>query len=614
MSKAPWSGKVAEAMSLDKSSSCPEALVAFQEMSRWVNWGIEALNPKRPYTPGNGSLSPASTADPSTWLTYHDAEATAAQHDCGVGLVLSPADDDFDIVAFDLDKCRNPENGDLAPWAKELIEKAASYTEITPSGTGLRIIGTGSDVELHCDLPRDGDGHLEVYSQTNRFITVTGNHLDCAPKQLANLSELITQHQNEYLAQQLVSVAQENSFDGRKIERLIDELGQPGKWHNSMVRLAGHLVAKGESDSAIQAFARPWTQPGFTPEQTRTEVQAAIYGARKKGFDRSVGRKEVQQADGLKFLSLDELANEPPPQMLIKDIFPERGVAIIYGKSGSMKSFLMISMAMHVALGLDLGDQVVKQKPVLMLLNEGQAGFSLRCEAWLMKNGKQRPENFRTAKMTPNLTHANPNDQFIAMAEEMEFRPGLIVIDSFSKATFGGDDNSTSEMALAMGAADQLAAHFGALVVLVDHVGKDQNKGVRGAYAKHANADMVGWVTKFDNRVMLKTTKQKEAEDDRKFVFKAALVDMPIPDDAHHKVPALIHDSDPIEAIAAAYSQPKFILGVLDAEGRMTREQLKKRFLKHYGDGKAKSFGEVIRRLKNDRKIMEDADGFTLLD
>ena len=361
-------------MSLDKAFSCPEALVAFQETPRWVNWGIDPQNPKRPYMPGNGSLSPASTADPSTWLTYEGAEATAAQHDCGVGLVLSSTNDDFDLVALDLDKCRNTETGVLDRWAEELVEEASSYTEITPSGTGLRIIGFGSEVELHCDLPRDGNGHLEVYSRTNRFITVTGNHLNGAPKLLADLSKLITRYRDEHLGQQLTAVAQEHYFDERKVERLIDELGQPGKWHNSMVRLVAHFVAKGETDSTIQAIARSWAQLGFTPEQTNKEVQAAISGARKKGFDRSVGGSEIQQADGLKFLSLEELANEPPPQMLIKDIFPERGVAIIYGKSGSMKSFLMISMAMHVALGLDLGDQAVKQQPVLILLNEGQCG------------------------------------------------------------------------------------------------------------------------------------------------------------------------------------------------------------------------------------------------
>jgi adenine-specific DNA-methyltransferase len=109
-------------------------------------------------------------------------------------------------------------------------------------------------------------------------------------------------------------------------------------------------------------------------------------------------------------------------------------------------------------------------------------------------------------------------------------------------------------------------------------------------YAKEANADMVGKVTKFDNRVTLMTTKQKEAEADIKFVFQTEMIDMPIPDDKKHQVPALIPDTDPIEVLAAAFSQPKFILSVLDAEGYMTREQLKEQFLtdqeKQYVNGR----------------------------
>ena len=98
----------------------------------------------------------------------------------------------------------------------------------------------------------------------------------------------------------------------QKGAQLIDGLTQPGKWNYSMLRLVSHFVAKGEADSAIQAIARSWTQSNFIPEQTRKEVQTAINGARKKGFDRSVGGCEIQRADGLKFLSLDELVNEPP--------------------------------------------------------------------------------------------------------------------------------------------------------------------------------------------------------------------------------------------------------------------------------------------------------------
>lgn len=44
-------------------------------------------------------------------------------------------------VFFDLDDCRDPENGEVAPWAMTIIEKLGTYTELSPSGKGIRCIG-----------------------------------------------------------------------------------------------------------------------------------------------------------------------------------------------------------------------------------------------------------------------------------------------------------------------------------------------------------------------------------------------------------------------------------------------------------------------------------------
>ena len=96
----------------------------------------------------------------------------------------------------------------------------------------------------------------------------------------------------------------------------------------------------------------------------------------------------------------------------------------------------------------------------------------------------------------------------------------------------------------------------------------------------------VGRVTKFDNRVTLKTTKQKEAEADLEFVFRAEMIGMPIPDYPQHKVPALILDTDPADGLVAALSHPDFIVGKLEAEGPMTRKQLKEAFCSQFGKSK----------------------------
>src|SRR4051812_6532534 len=63
---------------------------------------------------------------------------------------------DSDIAAFDIDDCRDPQTGDIAPWAWTLIDAAASEAQRQETPTGrkerwpqsLRIVRTALNVAL----------------------------------------------------------------------------------------------------------------------------------------------------------------------------------------------------------------------------------------------------------------------------------------------------------------------------------------------------------------------------------------------------------------------------------------------------------------------------------
>ena len=59
----------------------------------------------------------------------------------------------------------------------DLVERVGSYTEITVSGTGLRIIGYGDRPRLQRKLPATDSVTVEVYRNTERYIVITGNPL-----------------------------------------------------------------------------------------------------------------------------------------------------------------------------------------------------------------------------------------------------------------------------------------------------------------------------------------------------------------------------------------------------------------------------------------------------
>src|SRR5262245_3881245 len=70
-----------------------------------------------------------------------------------------------------------PTTGAIDRWASNLVAKVGSYTEITVSGTGLRIIGHGVGPKLHRKLPVNNRVTLEAYRRAERYIVITGNPL-----------------------------------------------------------------------------------------------------------------------------------------------------------------------------------------------------------------------------------------------------------------------------------------------------------------------------------------------------------------------------------------------------------------------------------------------------
>ena len=132
----------------------------------------------------------AASNNPATWSPFGTA---LAAYNAGLADGLGFAILGAEIGAFDLDDCRDIATGELLPEAQELIDKAKSYTEITPSDTGLRIILRAKGAKLHrAQLVPNANGmKIETYRKCARFITVTGNILPGAPDQLADGDALL---------------------------------------------------------------------------------------------------------------------------------------------------------------------------------------------------------------------------------------------------------------------------------------------------------------------------------------------------------------------------------------------------------------------------------------
>lgn len=147
------------------------ALAGPYSLNQWVNWQVETRDGKPtkvPYIPG--SLRRASVTDPSTWRSLEAADEDGRD----IGFVFTASDP---YLVIDLDHCIT--HGELDPDALEIINSLDSYTEVSPSGTG---------VHIWVDARMPGKGNrkpyrgfeVEMYDR-DRYMTVTGTRLNDRP-------------------------------------------------------------------------------------------------------------------------------------------------------------------------------------------------------------------------------------------------------------------------------------------------------------------------------------------------------------------------------------------------------------------------------------------------
>jgi putative DNA primase/helicase len=161
------------------------------EMKKYLRWGVWRLvqrgkkPAKRPLNPGNGS--PLKTNDTRGWGSFDRAIRAYDEHRLsydGVGFLLTYTDP---FIAIDLDKCRNPKTGKIKRWAREIIKEMNSYTEISPSETGIRIIIKGKKSR---NTRKMKAGDLEIF-YASFYVTITGQYLNEKPHEIKtrNLDE-----------------------------------------------------------------------------------------------------------------------------------------------------------------------------------------------------------------------------------------------------------------------------------------------------------------------------------------------------------------------------------------------------------------------------------------
>ena len=174
----------------------PRALAPLLERPQWAVWRWTQKPDGKWQKPPFQARDPqrhASVTDSSTWNDYPAAlAAVRAGHADGISYVLT-ADDPF--AAVDLDHCRDPDTRSIDIWAQLFLERGRdSYSEVTPSGEGVRIWGLTSGAALNRKFTLEIDGKkvaAELFRRANKALTITGYTLDPAIREFTNIDRTL---------------------------------------------------------------------------------------------------------------------------------------------------------------------------------------------------------------------------------------------------------------------------------------------------------------------------------------------------------------------------------------------------------------------------------------
>lgn len=311
-----------------------------------------------------------------------------------------------------------------------------------------------------------------------------------------------------------------------KVADLLHACRVGDNWHNNMIRLVAHLAAIGRSDAEILGLAAGITLPGFAIDQTQREMYTALHGARVKYAlpepeEVDVAAEEADREDGdsvFSLLDLDELESLPPPTWLIDEMVADHGLSIIYGDPGAGKSFIALDMALRIAFGMDWHGTSATQAGVLYIAGEGARGLGKRVKGWRREHALEGVDApFLLLPVAVQLLEPKDRAKLLrtidAAVERAGFKIGLTIVDTVSRALAGQDENGQESMSMFVSACGEIQVHTGGAVIGVHHSGKDKEKGMRGSTVLLGGCDASMKVTKNGDIAMLKTEKQKDAEE-----------------------------------------------------------------------------------------------------
>jgi hypothetical protein len=284
------------------------------------------------------------------------------------------------------------------------------------------------------------------------------------------------------------------------VEALVTPNLDERSYHDPLLKLTARLTSEGvrpdttvEMVTGLMQAGKPAEGPELRRWEARVqEIPRLVHGAQKFAPEPAFEPGElIRTANdvGREYEDID---------WIVDDLIPEQAVGMIFGASGTFKSFIAIDLCCHMANGMDFIGKETRKAPVLYLASEGGAGIYRRIQAWHKHHGLPISDDIWLVTTPLILTVKEQLEALVAAMHRMKVKPALVVIDTLSQ-TFAGDENSSNDIASYIRAINtDVRAQFGCSAIIIHHTGHNASDRPRGSSAMMANLDFLLGVFKPD--------------------------------------------------------------------------------------------------------------------
>lgn len=513
---------------------------SLKNLRRWCRWTRQT----KPGTTRSTKVPDQSTLDLAACRTWDRIEGLPITSDEGPGLVMTgtPKVEHRRLIAIDLDACFD---GLLvSSWALEIVVGMASYTEISPSGRGLRIF-----VRLDSEWPKDARLKSKVAAPAPvgvdkapevqvfgtgpaGYVTITGNPLPGyeIPVAIASADGMAA------LLRHLGTKDEAGAVDlppGTGPRPQLDELtGAVVATHHGLALVEGRWKDTG-AKSASEAYFILATK-AYAEARGHADVVVdwllgnTAWGAgriddsadpgkytRRSWVERDVARIATRSAAATAAAAFHALTEEevgvrnppvhPPAKTgllsghadfvgaanqqswLIKKLIPRTGLVQFYGEPGRGKTPVVMSLAVHVAAGKPTwwGRKIARTGKVIYLVGEDANGLRWRVMAEQKRLGIPTEDldgKVFWSTMPGQLSDPEDAKKWLqAIQKEVGGDIALLIVDTLARNFGDADENSTQDMSRVVHHLAEFARVLECCVVTIHHTGHANKDRARGS-------------------------------------------------------------------------------------------------------------------------------------